>query len=264
MVRASREEFLLTLRQFPRSALLIACARLSILFDFGPEGNTVASKETTARFSPLMFQPHLLPRIQVALEQGRPIFFQGQLRCLAAEVLRLDPAHAEDGTEIPDVVLGGLLLGAGELLYKPHIRVTEDLDAMANLVADLLPISEIDSLNDGVMLFLRFYIFLTVIIPRLPQHLVTFDVSELFEKEFGFPLKLYCLFVYAFTIHAMAEREGRRADQPPAHGGFSISWFQNTVLSPQQVSVMFDTVSCELTDSAGQKEGPWLCRFSIS
>ncbi len=135
----------------------------------------------------LMFQPHLLPRIQVALEQGRPIFFQGQLRCLAAEVLRLDPAHAEDGTEIPDVVLGGLLLGAGELLYKPHIRVTEDLDAMANLVADLLPISEIDSLNDGVMLFLRFYIFLTVIIPRLPQHLVTFDVSELFEKEFGFP-----------------------------------------------------------------------------
>jgi hypothetical protein len=251
--RITREEFLFALRQFPRSALLIACARLSILFDFGPEANTVASKDTTLRFSPLMFQPHLLPRIQVAIEQGRPIFFQGQLRCLAAEVLRLDPAHGENGKEVPDVMLGGLLLGAGELLYRQHVSVTEDLDAMANLVADFLPISEIDSLNDGIVLFLRFYIFLTVIIPRLPKHLATFNVWELFEREFGFPLKLYYLFVYAFTMHAMAERENRRPDDPPPHGGLSISWFRNTVLSHDQVSVMFDTVSCELKDLPDKK-----------
>src|SRR5262249_866769 len=163
--------------------------RLSILFKFGHDANTVATRGTTEWVAPLMFFPHNLPRVQMAIAQDRPIFFQGQLRRLAAECLRLNPAHDEDGKILPDMGLGGLLLGAGELLYKPHVQVTEDLDIMANLVADLLPVYEIDSLNDGFFLFLRFYIFLTVIIPRMPKHLVTFNVWELFEKEFGFSLK---------------------------------------------------------------------------
>ena len=93
-----------------------------------------------------------------------------------------------------------LLLGAGELLYKKHVaNLPDELDVMANLVADFLPIFEIDSITDPFLLFLRFYIYLTVIIPRLPAHLRVFDVAAEFEKVFGFPLKLYSQFVYAFT-----------------------------------------------------------------
>jgi hypothetical protein len=252
--RLQLDEFRDALRQFPRSALLIACARLSILFEFGPDAKTVASKETTAKFAPEMFPPELVPRVMMAMTQGHPIFFQGQLRYLAAEALRLDPAHDEDGTYIPAIVLGGLLLGAGELLYKPHILLTDNLDVMANLVADFLPLYEIDSMTDGFMLFLRFYIFLTVIIPRLPGHLVTFDVWELFKREFGFPLSLYYQFVYAFTIHAMLERNNRPVNAPPLDGGLPFSWFQKTVLTRDQVSAMFDTVCCELNELPEKKK----------
>jgi hypothetical protein len=45
--RLTRAEFLSALRQFPRSAILIACARFSIIFKFGPDAQTVASEEVT-------------------------------------------------------------------------------------------------------------------------------------------------------------------------------------------------------------------------
>lgn len=197
--RLTLDEFLDALRQFPRSALLITVARLSILYKYGHDANTLASEEVTKWAAPLMFLPPLVPRVQQAIALNRVIFFQGQLRRIAAESLRLANAHPEDGTIIPDVALGILQLGSGELLYKPHVKVTEELDVMANLVVDFLPIYEIDGLNDGFFLFLRFYIYLTVIIPRMPSPLVTFDVWALFQQVFGFPLKLYYLFLYAFS-----------------------------------------------------------------
>lgn len=87
---------------------------------------------------------------------------------MAAEVMRLDPAPAENGAHVPDWALGALLLGAGELLYKKlDANLPDELDKMANLVAGFLPIFEIDSITDPFLLFLRFYIYLTVMIPRL-------------------------------------------------------------------------------------------------
>jgi hypothetical protein len=54
--------------------------------------------------------------------------------------MRLDPAPAEDGSQVPDWALGALLLGAGELLSKPHVaNLPDELDAMANQVAEFLP-----------------------------------------------------------------------------------------------------------------------------
>ena len=59
--------------------------------------------------------------------------------------MRLDPAPSENGSQVPDWALGALLLGAGELLYKKHVaNLPDELDAMANLVADFLPTFEID------------------------------------------------------------------------------------------------------------------------
>lgn len=247
--RLTLDEFQNALREFPRSALLIAVARLSILYDYGEDANTVPSDEVTSWTVPLMFSPHLVPRVQQAINSKRVIFFQGQVRRIAAETMRLTNAHPEDGRIIPDVALGGLQLGAGELLYRPHVNVTEELDVMANLVADFLPTYEIDALNDGFILFLRCYIYLTVIIPRMPKELVTFDVWGLFERVFGFPLKLYYLFLYAFSVHAINERNALKVGDVPPHGGIHISWFDtNTVLTRTQVDAMFNTVSCSLSN----------------
>jgi|SRR5271157_1925044 len=246
--RLPHDQYAQALRQFPRSALLIAIARLSILFRYGHDANTVAPDDVTKWVVPQVFFPYHVARVQQAIALNRVIFFQGQLRRMAAETMRLTHAHPEDGKILPDVIMGGLQLGAGKLLYKPHIKVSEELDVMANLIADFLPIYEIDAVNDGFFLFLRFYIFLTVIIPRMPEHLVTFDVWTLFEEVFGFPLKLYYLFLFAFAVHAQGERESLKPGDIPGHGGMHISWFDKTVLTRGQVRAMFDTVSFSLSD----------------
>jgi len=246
--RLTIEEFRDSLRTFPRSAILIACARFSAIFKFGPEANTVASQENIEYWIPHLIRPDLVNRAMQAAKDGRPVFFQGQLRFLAAEAMRLDPAPPEDGSYVPDIALGALLLGAGELLYEKHeSNLSDDLDVMANLVADFLPTFEIGSITDPFMLFLRFYIYLKVIIPRLPASRKKFDVEAEFEPVFGFPLKLYYQFVYAFTVHAMNERTNLKLGDVP-EAGLSISWFNKTVLTPEQISAMFDTVCCSLSD----------------
>lgn len=252
--RLAIEEFRDSLRTFPRSAILIACARFSTIFKFGPEANTVASQANTEYWIPHLIQPDLVNRAMKAMKDGRPVFFQGQLRFLAAEAMRLDPAPPEDGSHVPDIALGALLLGAGELLYKKHeSNLPDDLDVMANLVADLLPTFEIGSITDPLMLFLRFYIYLKIIIPKLPPHLQKFDVNAEFEQVFGFPLKLYYQFVYAFIVHAMNERSNLKVGDVP-EAGLAVSWFNKTVLTPEQVSAMFDTVCCRLSDLPDTKK----------
>src|SRR5580704_16264362 len=120
--RLTQDEYLHALRGFPRSVLLIAVARFSILFRYGHDANTVAPDSVTQWVIPQVFFPGHIARVQQALALNRVIFFQGQLRGMVAETMRLTHAHAEDGTTLPDVAMGGLQLGAGELLYKPHIR----------------------------------------------------------------------------------------------------------------------------------------------
>ena len=160
---------------------------------------------------------------------------------------RLEEAHEEDSTFVPGAALGGLLLASGELLYKPHIQLSDDLDVMANLIADFLPIYEIGSITEPLMLFLRFYIFLTIIIPQLPANLKTFEVEALFEQQFGFSLKRYYQFIFSFIIHAIIERNDKPAGTP-IDGALRTSWFQKTAIPPEQVSQVFDTVCFQLAD----------------
>jgi hypothetical protein len=261
--KVTEAEFKLAINQFPRSAWLIACARLSILFKFGPDANTVASKQDTAQWAPLMFPPVLLPRVMKESVKDRPVFFQGQLRYLAAQVMRLDPAYPEDGKIIPDIVLGGILLAAGELLYKPMAHnLPDDLDKLANLIADFLPTYEIDSLTDPLIYLLRAYIFLEIIIPTLPQSIRDkTNVEELWENTFHFPLKQYWQFVYACTVHAINERESLAKGNPPTDGGIAISWFKTTILKPWELSTMFDAVSCNLSDLPDKKKAHGFADF---
>ena len=200
------EEFRDILCKYPRSSLLRACARLSVLFNYGPDAGTTASEEAIAKWTPLLFPTALVGRIKMLASAKRVIFFQAQLRYLAAEVVRLDEYGDEDLPPVPDGMLGELMLRAGELLYQEHPKPADELDALANLVAQFLPIYEMDSPTEGFIPFLRFYIFLTVNIPRLAAELKTFDVEELFEKQFGFPLTTYSHFIFCFAMHAMIQR----------------------------------------------------------
>ena len=103
--RLTLGEFRSVLCQYPRSALLIACARLSMIFNYGPDAKTAANEEATAKWIPILFPPGLVPRVKTFASQGRVIFFQGQLRYLAAEVTRLERAHGEDSTVVPDAAI---------------------------------------------------------------------------------------------------------------------------------------------------------------
>jgi hypothetical protein len=93
--RLTIEEFRAALRDYPRSAILIACARLSTIFKTGPEATNMAAQEITEYWVPILMRPDLVDRAMGEAKKGRVIFFQGQLRFLAAEAMRLDPAPPE-------------------------------------------------------------------------------------------------------------------------------------------------------------------------
>ncbi|WP_433964470.1 hypothetical protein [Tunturiibacter gelidiferens] len=115
----------------------------------------------------------LVPTLQ-AYAKNQVIFFQGQLRYIAPEVLRLQPMSSEELPSPENHQLGELLLRAGELLYQRIPPPSKKYDSIANTISWMLPIYEIDSPIDAMVQFLRFYISLTVSIPRMPEHLRIF------------------------------------------------------------------------------------------
>jgi hypothetical protein len=70
---------------------------------------------------------------------------------------------------------------------------------------------------------------------------------------FGFPLALYTKFVNAFTVHAMNERVNLKIGDVQ-EAGMAISWFKQTILAEEQVSKMFDTVCCRISDLPDKKK----------
>jgi len=251
--RGTVDELRGLLNKYRPSSVLKACARLSILFGFGPDSGTTADQETTAQWIPVLLDKDIAATALKLSKRGRILFFQAQLRYLATAVIQLSPMPAEDLPEVPNNILGELVLRSGELLYKPHRVVADPLDAMANLAAEFLPVYEMDSSTDPAILLLRFYIFLTVNIPRLPPELRTFDVFDLFEKQFNFTLKAYCEFVFLFLTHAKQLREKKQLDTA-LNSGVSLASFQNATVSPDLIHQMFDAVSFSLDNVGAPKE----------
>jgi hypothetical protein len=250
--RGTLHEFHALLRKYPRSSLLRICARLSVFFNYGPDAGTTAKEDAVAYWIPALFPPLLVPRVQNMLAKNRTIFFQAQLRFLAAETIRLTEPHDEDGSVVPNVAIGELLFRAGELLYEQHVKPTDELDRLANLISQFLPIYEIDSPTEAFIQFLRFYIFLTINIPRLPAELKTFDVEAEFEKQFGFPLKTYCEFIFFFSMHAMIVR-GKKSKDAAMDCGMRLATFQNMKAPSEMIEKMFENVSFSLDTLKDQK-----------
>jgi len=245
--RGTVAELRALIRKYSRSSLLTACARLGIGFQFGPEALTAADLKTTGFWARVLLPPGLIPKVIYYAQQGRPIFMQAQIRFLAAEVMRLEMLPSDGITAVPDQALGELLIRSGEALYRPLVKIEGEMDKLANYVALFLPYYELNGPSDALMNFLRFYIFLTINIPRLPAPLRNFDVFALFENEFGFPLKLYCEFIFAFINHAIMERQ-QMASSGFLDGALRKTWFRNTTIPHEQIDTMFATVSFGLSD----------------
>jgi hypothetical protein len=249
----THEQFRELLKQWRPSAVLVAIAQLSIAFGYGPENETAAKGDKEAKWIQFLFKPIYVPVVQRHAKAGGIIFFQGQLRYLASEVIRQVPLPSEDLPPPENDDLGELLLRAGELLYQKFPKLEEKYDQIANNVSRFLPIYEIDSPIDPMMQFLRFYIMLTVSIPRMPANLRLFDVPALFEKIMGFPLQTYCEFLTTFAIHALEERS-KEIGTVINDCGIRFSVFMHSTVPAELIEQMFKTVSFSLETLAPPKE----------
>jgi hypothetical protein len=247
--RIEKEHFEAQLANYPKSSILIACAKLSVGFGYGPDACTVPSDHVVDLHIPIVFPSVLLPHVKWWFHQkGRLPFFNGQLRYLAAETVRLQSAHPvpevpENGPQNDQ--FGELMLKAGELLYKKHVVVVDELDGYANIAAEFLPSYEIISPTDPLFSFLRFYIWLTKIIPRIPANLLKFELDVEFQKVFPFPILTYAEFIAAFAMHAIRERQNPTYDKP-IDATLRKSWFKNANIPDKTIEQMFETVSFSL------------------
>ncbi len=248
-----RQALIALIQKYPRENILRACATLSVLFDFGPEGNTTAEEALTAAWVPVLFEPALAARVKEFAADKRVIFFQAQLRFLASETLRIETDPAKQiANVLPNEVIGELLLRSGEMLYKPYVKQPDSMDELANKTALFLPFYEIDSQHDPAAFFLRAYIYQTVILPMLPANLRTFNIAEMFETHYKFSLTEYCEFIFMFFLQAMMARSKKSVDVA-INSGLHIGIFKHTTLPHASIERMFDSVSFTLDQLATVK-----------
>jgi len=255
--RITKEQFQAQLAQYPKSSILIACTKLSVGFGYGPDACTVPPDSVADLHIPIVFPSSLVPHVNAWFHQeGRIPFFNGQLRYLTAETVRLQMEHyvpevPENGPENDQ--FGELMLKAGELLYKKHVVVEDELDGYANIAAEFLPTYEIASATDPLFSFLRFYIWLTKIIPRIPTNLLKFDLEAEFQKLFPFPIITYAEFIGTFALHALQERQTQTYDKP-IDATLRKSWFKKTTVPETTLEQMFETVSFSLDKMPNPKD----------
>ena len=255
--RITKEQFQDQLAKYPKSSILIGCTKLSVGFSYGPDACTVPADDVADLHIPILFPPSLVPHVKWQFHQdGRIPFFNGQLRYLAAETIRLQPVHPvpeipENGPE--NEQFGELLLKSGELLYKKHIVVDDELDGYANIAAEFLPTYEIASATDPLFSFLRFYIWLTKIIPRIPTNLLKFDLETEFQKVFPFPMVTYAEFIATFAMHALQERQTQTYGRP-IDATLRKNWFRKTSIPEATLEQMFETVSFSLDNMPNPKD----------
>lgn len=254
--RITKEEFQAQLAKYPKSSILIACTKLSVGFGYGPNACTVPTDHVADLHIPILFPPGLVPQVSRWFHQGGRIpFFNGQLRYLAAETIRLQALPAVP--EIPENgplnhQYGELILKSGELLYKKYVAVEDELDGYANIAAAFLPNYEITSPAEPLFSFLRFYVWLVKIIPRIQKNVLKFDLEAEFQKVFPFPVITYAEFIAAFASHALQERVSQKHDKP-IDATLRKSWFKKTSVPEDMLEKMFETVSFSLDNMPSPK-----------
>jgi hypothetical protein len=75
--RITKDQFQAQLAKYPKSSILIACAKLSVGFGYGPDACTVPLDHVADRLIPIVFPPSLVPYVNRWFHQeGRIPFFQ--------------------------------------------------------------------------------------------------------------------------------------------------------------------------------------------
>jgi hypothetical protein len=251
------EELRALLGKYSPTSVLVACSQISVHLNYGPEGKTTPSDELTTKYIPFLFPPSLVQSVKKAHELGRVIFFQGQLRSIAAEVTRLSPMPDESLPAIENHELGELMLRAAELLMAVHPKPTDPMDALANLAVQWVPFYELDSPTDPFTQLMRIYIILTVNIPRLAaKGPLAFDVAAEFEKVFGFPLTLYIDFMFLMMMHATIQRDELQLKNEMVNP-LGPLWLKTTNLTQETIQQVMSTVSFDLAKMrlAGKPHG---------
>jgi hypothetical protein len=237
------DDFRALLSKYPRTSLLMACSELSVHLNFGPEGETAASNELTKKWIPFLFTPEIGARVTIAFERDRVIFFQGQLRYIAAETTRLNPAPDESLPLIENHELGELLLRAAELMAFVSPKPNDPFDALANIAVQFVPVYEIDPPSDAFTQLMRIYIMLTVNIPRLEAvKPLKFNVASEFEKAFGFSLQVYMEFMFALLMHMTIQRDSLHTNNETI-SPLGPLWLKTTTLPQDLIHKVLSTVS---------------------
>jgi hypothetical protein len=255
--RITKEQFQAQLADYPKSSILIACAKLSVGLGYGPDACTVPADRVADLHIPILFPASLVPTVRHWFhKRDRIPFFNGQLRYLAAETVRLKSVH-----HVPEVPgngpqndqFGELMLKSGELLYKKYVAVKDELDGYANIAAEFLPVYEITSPTEPLLTFARFYVWLVRVIPRIPKDVLKFDIEKEFQKVFPFPVITYAEFVLTFATHALQERQTQTHDKP-IDATLRKSWFKTTTVSETVLQKMFETLSFSLDNLPEPKD----------
>jgi hypothetical protein len=257
------EELRTLLSKYSPSSVLVACSQISVHLNYGPEGKTTPENELTEQYIPFLFPSALAARVKEAHELDRVIFFQGQLRYIAAEMMRLSPMPDETLPPIENQEIGELLLRAAELLIAVHPKPTDPMDAIANLVVQFVPVYELDSPTDPFTQLMRIYIMLTVCIPRLAaKGSLAFDVAAEFEKVFGFPLKLYINFMFLIMMHATIQRDELQLKKQTI-SPLGPHWLSTTNLKPATIHQVLATVSFNLAAMKVPKKPHGFADFTL-
>jgi hypothetical protein len=241
--RGTIEEFRELLKKYNRNLLLVMCAQMSVAFAYGPEAETTASDELTKLWARVFFAHDVVPKIDHFHNNGRLIFFQGQLRFIAAEIIRLAPETTPNLTPLETHEIGQLLLRASELMYFKHQDQKDHFDQLANRISQFLPIYEIDSPTDTLLLLLRFYIFITINIPRLVPERRLFDVDAMFFERFGIELRTFAHLLKGFEHHALMMRWDTQLWRGSADCGMRKANFEKSTVSDDLLNRMFNEVS---------------------
>jgi hypothetical protein len=79
--------------KYPRENILRACATISALFSFGPEGNTTADEALTEVWIPRLFQPDLVEKVKAYAAGQEGHLFSGSTS-LSRQRSHQDPARS--------------------------------------------------------------------------------------------------------------------------------------------------------------------------
>lgn len=242
-VPSTLEQFEHALKAFPLEGLLRVCCALNVLvsnWDFGYDENLQAR----------IIREFLPPEMAGwAIRSGKPVFHRHQLLFTAREALKHCPITQEQIINRA-FEIGNLLLMASDHLGFEVSSIEDPLERLVEIIRISLPSIEASRLSSYVNTLARGALMNTRFLEPLRGRSDFVDVSALFEKETGVPLRTYFVLLWGAMSRFSEERLANASDV----GRFQIpmGWFQNTKVPFDLVDSFFHEVSASPDELASR------------